>query len=235
MTMRIRLWKALIVALFAVAAVAATALAAAVPIYSNDMSSIAERGQLRKASGRNCDRGGSEVALRVDVGRRTAACIYRTPVIGRDLEIFSTERLLSGTPASIRGRIYLGLGLRTGGGGGYLLQVFPVRRTWQLRREEPGAGGGSVLASGNSRRIEGVDDANRLGLRAFNLTRSSDPDDCRLVATVNGERLAVATDPGAGPLRGRFSTASVGAARNANGAVASFDDVLVRVPDPFGG
>jgi hypothetical protein len=230
--MRIRLCKATIASLAAVAAGATTALAAAVPIYSNDMSSIAERGELRKASGRNCDRGGSEVALRVEAGRRTAACSYRTPVIGRDLEIFSTERLLSGTPASTRGRIYVGLGLRNGGGGGYLLQVFPVRKTWKLRREVPGAGG-SVLASGNSRRIDGVNDANRLGLRAFNLTGTSDPDDCRLVARLNGERLAVATDPDSGPVSGRLSTVSVGAAQSANGAVASFDDVLVRVPDPF--
>jgi hypothetical protein len=233
--MRIRLCKATIASLAAAAAVAATALAAAIPIYSNDMSSTAVRGELRKSSGRKCDRGGSEVALRVEVGRRTAACAYRTPAIGRDLEIFSTERLLSGTPASIRGRIYLGVVLRNGGGGGYLLQVFPVRRTWKLRREAPGTGGGSVLASGNSRRIDGVNDANRLGLRAFNLTGSSDPDDCRLVAKVNGERLAVATDPDSGPISGRLSTVSVGAARSANGAVASIDDVLVRVPDPFAG
>src|SRR5215216_5839997 len=108
--MRIRLGKATILALAAAAAMAATAFAAAVPIYSNDMSSTAERRDLIKAHGRNCDRGGSEVALRVRVGRRTADCSYRTPVIGRDLEIFSTERLLSGTPASIRGRIYLGVG-----------------------------------------------------------------------------------------------------------------------------
>src|SRR5687767_42470 len=115
--MRIRLYKATLVAGLAGAAAAATALAAAVPIYSNDMSSTAERRDLIKVHGRNCDRGGSEVALRVKVGRGTADCSYRTPVIGRDLEIFSTERLLSGTPAAVRRRIYLGVGLRTGGGG----------------------------------------------------------------------------------------------------------------------
>jgi hypothetical protein len=231
--MRIRLGKATILALVAAAVATATALAAAVPIYSNDMSSTGERSDLIKSSGRNCDRGGSDLALRLNVGRRTGACIYRTPVIGRDLEIFSTERLLSGTPASIRGRTFVAVGLRTGGGGGYQLRVFPVRKSWQLTREVPGGGGSSLLASGNSPRIEGINDANRLGLRALNLTGTSDPDDCRLVATLNGRRLEVATDQGAGPLRGRFSTVSVGANRSANGAVASFDDVLVRVPDPF--
>lgn len=231
--MRIRLWKATIAVLAAAAVLAASALGAAISIYSNDMSSIAERSQLRNVAGRQCNRGGSEVALRVRIGERTKACVYRTPVIGRDLEIFSTQRLLSGTPASIRGRIYIGLGLRDGGGGHFRFQVFPVRGSWQLRREAPGAGGNSVLASGRSPRIEGVNDANRLGLRAFNRTGTSDPGDCRLVATINGRRVAIVTDPDCSPLAGRFSTVVVGSRESANGAVASVDDVLVRVPDPF--
>jgi hypothetical protein len=209
--------------------------AALVGLYRNSMESDSQRGQIGKLSGDRCGRGGSPNAFRITVGKATSECAYRTPVVGRDLEIFSTARLLSGTPASIRGRVYIGLGLRDGGGGHYLLQVFPVRGTWQLRREAPGPGGGSLLDSGNSRRIEGVNDANRLGLRAFNLTGTSDPDDCRLVATVNGQRVAVVTDRDAGPLEGRLSTVLVGSTRSANGAVASFDDVLVRVPDPFAG
>ena len=35
---------------------------------------------------------------RIVVGKRTRDCSYRTPVLGRDLEIAATERLLSGTP-----------------------------------------------------------------------------------------------------------------------------------------
>jgi hypothetical protein len=41
------------------------------------------------------------------------------------------------------------------------------------------------------------------------------------------------TDPSSGPLEGRLATVLVGSREAANGAVASFDDVLVRVPDPF--
>jgi hypothetical protein len=74
-----------------------------------------------------------------------------------------------------------------------------------------------------------------MGLRAFNLTGTPDPDDCRLLAKVNGQRLTVATDSSSGQIAGRFSALSVGSTRNARAALASFDDVLVRVPDPFAG
>src|SRR4051794_19553725 len=78
----------------------------AVAIYANNMGSTAKRAQVVKIAGSNCDRGGSSVALRVNVGRRTDECTYRTPVVGRDVEIFATERLLSGTPRAIRKRTF---------------------------------------------------------------------------------------------------------------------------------
>jgi len=40
-------------------------------------------------------------------------------------------------------------------------------------------------------------------------------------------------DEGAGDLTGRASGFSVGSAKIARGAQASFDDVVVRVPGPF--
>jgi hypothetical protein len=41
------------------------------------------------------------------------------------------------------------------------------------------------------------------------------------------------TDHAAGDLEGRAASFSVGATKNAKGAVASFDDVVLRVPNPF--
>jgi hypothetical protein len=231
--MRRRTWTASVAGLAAGACLAATALAAPVPVYKNDMSSTGKRAGLRVLGSGRCNRGGSDVALRVRVGKRTAECAYRTPVVGRDLEIFATERLLSGTPASIRGRTFVGLGLRAGDGN-YKLEVRPAAKAWRLRRVEPG-GGSRVLGAGRAPRIGGINEANEMRLRAFNLTATADPDDCRLLASVNGVQLAAVTDPAAGPLAGRFSTVSVGSTRNARGAVASFDDLIVRVPDPFAG
>src|SRR6185295_20407869 len=77
---------------------AGAAMAAPVGVYQNPMGNDAQREQLRKLNGESCNRGGSEDALRVTLGKRTSECSYRTPVIGRDLEIAATARLLSGTP-----------------------------------------------------------------------------------------------------------------------------------------
>ena len=215
-------------------ATAGAALAVkAIAIYANNMGTTAKRAQVVKISGSNCDRGGSPIALRVTVGRRTDECIYRTPVVGRDVEIFATARLLSGTPRAIRKRTFLALNLRNGGGGKYQLAVFPRQRKFQLRKDLPD-GTRKFLAVGKRiKRIHGINKANKMRLRAFNLERTRDKDDCRLLVYIGDKRLAVVTDDHAGPLRGRFASMSVGSSKNDAGAVASFDDVLVRVPSPF--
>ena len=226
--------NAALLALAVSAVIAAAALAvASVGIYSNDMSTATERGELRRLAGGNCLRGGSPQALKVVIGRRTRQCIYNTPIVGRDLDISATERLLSGTPNGIQGRIYLALDLRTGGGGRYELAVFPIKQEWKLRKYTPNEENFTTLAKGEAQRIQGVNKANKIRLRAFNLTSTPDKDDCRLLVYINGKRLAVETDNEAGPLRGRYSAVSVGSRRLATGAIASFDDVSVRVPDPY--
>lgn len=233
-TMRTRLSIALAATLVAGLVLAAAAFGVkAIGIYKNNMNTVAKRSQLLKISGRNCDRGGSDRALRVEIGKRTEECAYRSPVIGRDVEIFATERLLSGTPEGIRKRMYLGLDLRAGGGAKYQLAVFPLQRKYQLRKDLPG-GRREFLAVGKTiRRIRGVNKANVLRLRAFNIERTRDKDDCRLLVYINDKRMAVVTDDSAGPLQGRFTGVSIGSRKPASGAKASFDDVIVRVPAPF--
>ena len=231
--MRRKLTFATLAALAGLLCVASAAMAVrAIGVYSNDMETTAKRGQLLKLSGRNCDRGGSEIALKVEIGERTKECAYRTPVVGRDLEIVATERLLSGTPEARRRGAFLSLSLRSGGGSRYQLLVFPLQRKYQLRKVTDGEV--EFLAVGKQiNRIQGLNKANQLRLRAFNLLDTRDKDDCRLLVYVNGKRFAVVTDRGAGPLRGRFVSISAGAGRNAGGVIASFDDVAVRVPSPF--
>jgi hypothetical protein len=223
-----------LVAVVACLATAGSAFAVkAIAIYANSMGSTAKRAQIVKIAGSNCDRGGSPLALRVTVGERTDECVYRTPVVGRDVEIFATARLLSGTPRALRKRTFLALNLRNGGGGKYQLAVFPLQRKFQLRKDLPD-GTRKFLAVGKGiKRIHGINKANDLRLRAFNLERTPDKDDCRLLVFIGDKRLAVVTDDHAGPLRGRYASMSVGSAKNASGATASFDDVLVRVPSPF--
>ncbi len=81
--------------------------------------------------------------------------------------------------------------------------------------------------------IEGVDRANKLRLRAFNVTSGDEKGNCHILAYVGGKLVSDVTDEGAGELSGRASGFSVGSAKPAKGAQASFDDVVVRVPGPF--
>jgi len=222
------LGAALVVGL--VAAVAAGA--AMVGIYRNGMETTAQRAQLVKLSGASCARGGSEGALRIAVGKRTDACSYRTPVLGRDLEISATERLLSGTPEALQKKAYLALELRAGAGAKYQLLAFPLQRKVQLVKVT--ATGSEYLAiTKDVKDLMGVNKANALRLRAVNVTSGPERGQAQLFAYVGGVLVAEAADAATGELSGRAAGVAVGALKGANGVIASVDDVVVRVPSPF--
>lgn len=210
-------------------AIAATAAVAAIPIYTNQMSSAGARSQIERTGDGSCDRGAAGRALMVTVGKRTRECQLRTPVVGSNLDIAATARLLSDTPADIRRRVFVAVGVRTGNDGGYLLAVFPARGTYQLRRDVPD-GDSRLLANGKSRRVKNVGKANRLRVRAF-----PSGDGTQVTAFVNGRKVASAVEDAhtSATVSGRFSSLVVGSTRAANGAQASFDKLRVSVPDPF--
>jgi hypothetical protein len=226
-----------------IAATALAALAAAlvssslatgtmIGIYRNDLGSLTQRKELVRLAGRSCDRAAVSGVLRVSLGKRTDACSYRTPVLGRDLEIAATERLLSGTPKPLQQAGYLGLELRAGGGTKYQLLVFPRQRKAQLIKV--GREGTKYLAiDRHEEAVAGINKANELRLRAVNVTKGPERGQARLFAYVGKTLVAEAVDNGAGELNGRASAVVVGATKNANGLVASIDDIVVRVPGPF--
>lgn len=214
-------------------AFASGAGAALIGVYRNSMESKSQLAQVVKLSGVRCGRSGSDGAFMIVVGKETKECSYRTPVLGRDLEIAATEILLSKTPKPVLQSAYLAVDLRAGGGARYQLAVFPLQRKAQLRK---------VLADGtieylaiakNVAEIGGADKANQLRLRAFNATSGDERGNCQLIAFIGGQQVAEATDEGAGDLTGRASGFSVGSTKSAKGAQASVDDVVVRVPSPF--
>jgi hypothetical protein len=212
-------------------ALAGAAGAALVGIYRDGMQTKAQREQMVKVHGERCGRGALGQALRVVIGKRTRECAFRTPVIGRNLEIAATERLLGSTPAPAQHRAFLAVSLRGEGGvAGYQLAVYPAQRKVQLRK---------ILADGRVKyldivrevsTVKGVEGANELRLRAFDLGGGS----CQVLAFVGGKLVAEANDEAAAELKGRLSGFSVGAASGARGIAASVDDVVVRVPSPFG-
>ena len=215
------------------AVLATSASAAMIGIYRNGMESKAQRGQIVKLSGERCGRrGGSAHALRILIGKRTSECAYRTPVIGRDLELAATAKLVEGTPQPIERRAFLALNLRTGGAGaGYQLALFPKQGKAQLRKISSD-GRIEYLQIQKGLRTQAPGRANELRLRALNLTSGPKKGSCQIVAYVNGRLVADVNDAAAGELEGRASGVSFGAVGKAKGAMGSFDDLVVRVPSP---
>jgi hypothetical protein len=217
-------------ALITVAAVAAAA-AAVIPIYSNDMSSTSARSQLVRLGKGKCDRGASGGALSLTVGKATRECKMATPVVGANLDIKVTARLSQSTPTELQKKTFVAVALRDGEGGQYQLAVFPAKGTYQLRRDLPPDAARTLLGKGKSKSIKGVGKPNKLRLQAFPTADGG----LRLAAFVNGSSLPAVVEDShtASTLGGRSSTLSVGSAKAANGARASFDDLSISLPDPF--
>jgi hypothetical protein len=231
--MRLRVTGAALAAAIALLALAGGAGAALISIYRNGMETSAQRGEAVKLSGERCGRGGSAHAFRVVIGKRTKECSYRTAVLGRDLEISATMRLLSMTPKPVRRKSYLALTLRAGDGAHYQLLVYPMQRKAQLRKTLVDGSITYLRIAKNVKTIQGVDRANKLRLRAFNITEGPEKGACRILGYVGREQVADFTDDAAGELQGRASGFAVGASKNAKGVVASIDDVVLRAPNPF--
>ena len=224
---------ATLAALLAALTVASLASGAMIGIYRNSLDTLSQRSQLIKLSGRSCARSGTDEALRITVGKRTEGCSLRTPVLGTDLEIAATERLLSGTPRAVQNKAFLGVELRAGGGSKYQLLVFPLQRKAQLIKVT--ADGREYLqVVKNLSGVMGVNKANALRLRALKI-RAAGPDrgSVQLLGFLGSERVAEAIDAVPGEVTGENSTVVVGAPRNGKGVVASVDNVIVRVPSPF--
>jgi hypothetical protein len=213
---------------------AGSAGAALIGIYRNSMESNDQRGQMVKLAGERCGRGGSNHAFRVTIGKRTRECSYRTPVVGRDLEIAAVARLLNSTPKPLQRKAFLALDLRAGGAGArYQLAVYPLQRKAQLRKVLSDGSVEYLSIAKNVKTVKGLDEANELRLRAFNATSGPEKGKCHVLAYVGKALVADVTDDGSGDLQGRASGFSVGAGTNAKGLVASLDDIVIRLPSPF--
>ena len=206
--------------------------AAMIGIYRNPMESLAQRSQLVKLTGSSCSRAGVGGALQITIGKRTTSCSFRTPVVGRDLEVAATERLSSATPKALQHAAYLGVELRAGGGGKYRLLAFPLQRKVQLVKVTP-EGTKFLAIEKNVEAVAGLDMPNTLRLRAVNITSGEQKGQAQLIGYLGSEPVVEATDAAAGELAGRFSAVTVGSRKAAAELVASVDDVVVRVPSPF--
>ncbi len=222
-----------VLAALAAGALAASATAAGfIPVYRNSMDTVAQRSEVLKLTGRSCKRAGANATLRIEVGKLTPACAFRTPVVGRDLQIAATERLLGETPRQQRAKAYVGLELRAGGGGRYELLVYPVQHKVQLIKVTPEATRYLAIAKGEEA-VNGVDEPNNLRLLAINLKSGPEKGTTRLQAYVGSTLVARAADPAGGQLKGRYSALVAGAPRNGRGVIVTADNIVVRIPSPY--
>ncbi|HEY1853576.1 MAG TPA: hypothetical protein VGG40_03230 [Solirubrobacterales bacterium] len=217
------------VALVAVLVFVATAGATMVGIYRNGLETNPQRAEMIKLLGRSCKRGGGEDAIRVVLGKKTDSCAYRTPVVGRNLEIAATERILSGTPKALQSMAYVAVQLRTGGGAKYEVRAFPVQRKAQLIKVSE-AGTKYLAVKKNIKEIGAINEPTVVRLRVETAEGEAGASVAAYVGpTVVGE----VSDEAAGELAGEFSSVSVGATKIAEGLIGSIDDLVVRVPVAF--
>jgi hypothetical protein len=81
--------------------------------------------------------------------------------------------------------------------------------------------------------VNGVNKANALRLRVLNVTSGPEKGTAKLTGFLGSAKVAEATDAEAGEVTGKAASVTVGAANSADGLIASVDDVVVRVPNPF--
>jgi len=227
--MKVRFAAATMAALAAGLLVCAVAGAAMVGIYRNGLETTPQRAEMIKLFGHSCKRGGGEDSVRVLLGKKTDSCAYRTPVIGRDLELAATERILSGTPKALQRKAYVAIQLRAGGGNKYELRAFPVQRKAQLIKVSE-AGTKYLAIKKNLKAIGGINEPTVVRLR---VTKAAGDASAAVAAFIGPEVVGEVTDEEAGELTGEFSAASVGANKIAEGLVGSIDDLVVRVPVTF--
>jgi hypothetical protein len=210
---------------------AGAASGAFVAIYRNALETTAQRSEVLKLSGQSCTRGGGQTSLKITVGKLTEECAYRTPVIGSDLEIAATGRIISGTPASVVKKAFLGLQLRVGGGGKLELRVFPAQKKVQLVRitEE---GLHYLAIQKNVKAVQEPEKANVLRLRVVSAA-GEEAGTCKIGGYLAGEQVIEASDETCAELDGEMTALTAGAPNNGSGLIAGFQAIVVRTPVRF--
>jgi hypothetical protein len=220
---------ALSVALVLVAV--ASASGAFVAIYRNALETTAQRSEILKLSGQSCSRGGAQTSLQITVGKLTEECAYRTPVVGSDLEIAATGRIVAGTPPAVVKKSFLGMQMRVGAGNKLELRVFPAQKKVQLVKvtEE---GIHYLAIKKNVKAVQPAEKPNVLRLRVLSGAKE-EAGTCKLAGYLGGEAVIEASDESCSELDGEMTALSAGAPNNGSGLIASFEAIVVRTPVRF--
>ena len=139
---------------------------------------------------------------------------------------------VGGGSKKVQARSFVGVGVRRSDTAGYVLRVLPNKQTWQYLRDPKGAAGLKLEASGSGKFVKLGSKPNAIALRAFSRGGTT----TSVIATVNGHGVVSASDSGADQPDGRQTVVTTGAKGSGagTGITASFDNVTVQVPNPFG-
>lgn len=218
---------------------AATAQAGPVTVAFYAFSSQADVLAFQKVLGPKCQKKWRQnKAMQIEVGAQTNTCAFRSSVVAdssdvrADTEILARASLAGSTPNKLGKKAFVGASVRASENSGYELRVRPFARTWQLFRDPRGSASGPVLfRSGKGKFIRPGLKHNDLAVRAFDFGK----DDTTLTAKVNGTVVVSVTDTGNSQPDGRRSVVSTGVkgAGAGTGVTSVFDNVSIRVPNPF--
>lgn len=217
----------LLAALVTIGVAAATALAG-VTVYKNSFSRKGEVKELRKAEGKHCKRSFRKKAGKalIEVTRGPEVCGYRPPVEGDtdgpDHDFQAKAKFLRDTPKGLRNEAYVAVAVRSGKTSDYELRVYPVKHRFKLVRSP--SGGGAFPAQGRNGAIKGFNKSNVIGLKASG---------SRVIARVNGTKVAQLTDTNPAQVGGRRLEVAVGSGKRSTKTVsATIDSLKLQVPNP---
>jgi len=222
------------------AALAAASIAQAAPVtvalYS--FQSAGDAAAFFKVRGAKCKKDTNSGQMAISVGRGTNSCAYRTSVVAdssdklADQEASAVTVLAKRIPRKLQKKAYTAVSVRSSENAGYELRVRPVARSWQVFRDPKGGAPAVLMAGGKGKFIRPkLGKVNQLVLRAFDYGSGS----TRLLALVNGKRAFATTDAAGNQPDGRRTVVATGTKGTGagGGIVGFFDNVAVRVPNPF--
>lgn len=227
-----------LIATLAVIGGAAVAYAGPVTVALYLFTSQSDVLAFQKVLGQKCDKKWRQgKAMQIGVSTKTNTCAYRSSVVAdssdvrADQEIVATAALTKATPSKLHKKAFVAVLVRSSETAGYELRVRPFDQSWQLFRDPKGSEKATLFRSGKAKFIRGGFKGNTLDLRAFDFGTST----TSLVAKVNGKALASASDTGNGQPDGRRTVVGTGikGKGSGSGVVAVFDDVAIKVPNPF--
>ncbi len=219
-------------------ATAAIAQAAPIPVAVYAFATQDDVNAFQKVFGAKCSKKWSgNQALGILVGAGTTNCILRSSVVADssdvtpDQQIAATATLASGGSAKQQRKAFVGVGVRQSEEAGYFLRVLPFARKWQVLRDPKGAAGPTPMAAGTGKFIRMGKKANSIQLQAFDRGTTT----TALVAVVNGRPVLSTNDGATDQPDGRRTVLTDGVKAGEGAGVSGvFDDVAIRVPNPFG-